>query len=81
MTRKKFKDLEKMVDHILADPRMQNEAVMINGAPINTDYLKECLTAFRRIEMRLILGESVSPLERLAVELIMQTFGVEFQPK
>ncbi len=81
MARKKFKDLEKMVEHILTDPRMQNEAVMINGVPISTEYLKECLTAFRRIEMRLILGEPVSPLERLAVEMIMQTFGVEFQPK
>lgn len=80
MAKKKFKDLEKMVDHILQDPRMQKEAVMMNGAAVSTDYLRECLKLFGGIEVRLILGERVSSLERLAVEMIMTTFDVDYKP-
>lgn len=75
--KKKFNDFAKMAEHIRADPRMQNEVILINGAAITTEYIRKCLDQFASYEVRILIG-GVSPLERLAVELLMETFSVDY---
>lgn len=76
--KKKFRDLSKMAEYMLGHEIMQRPVVMLAGAAYNTAYLKECIERIAAVQVRLLVGEAVSPLERLGLELLMQIFDVEF---
>lgn len=78
MAAKKFKSLSKMAEYMTNHPLMQREVVMSNGQAFNTSYLKGSIKQIDAIEVKAMVGEVPTPLERLGLEMLMQIFEIEW---
>jgi hypothetical protein len=62
---------------------MQRETVKVGGIYFHRAYIKRCIAEILAKEMRLGLddGERLNPLERLVIEIMAESFGVELPTK